>query len=268
MATKCKQTLDELLDVSLLFVLLCVALLYQWQYRKCYGVMVWFAKGNTCTHADWLIALSDDHNNIIGRAECKSCGACDKVVPSVQCASLMPISYQLVYDYLVLVIAVDCWGCRQKASVSGNRELTKLIISLICILCVVYAQGLVADAETVIKTVMKFGSDQWYEIGLALHLNHSQVIATASAIPTHAGRLRALIETRRLQVHDEVVVQELLVACKNIPSGIYGAVEKELKRSGELHWTLSVILIVLRLWHYILFTAVPIAVCNWGCFEL
>ena len=87
--------------------------------------------------------------------------------------------------------------------------------------------------ESIFTAVVRVGSDQWYEIGLKLGLNHAQINDTVHVIPTNPGKLRALIETRRQQVDDdETVVQELRDACVNIASPIFGGVKDDLQRQG------------------------------------
>ena len=88
------------------------------------------------------------------------------------------------------------------------------------------------DVESIITAIIRAGSNQWYGIGLKLGLNHAQINNTTHAMPTNPDKLRALIETRRLQVDDQIVVWELLDACVNIATPIFGVVEEELKRQG------------------------------------
>lgn len=89
----------------------------------------------------------------------------------------------------------------------------------------------IADADLVIAAVIRYGSDNWYEIGLQLGLNHSQVGSAVQSIPRNHGKLRAIIETRRQTMGNEIV-QELLRACNHISFPIYGAVRDELKSQG------------------------------------
>ena len=94
------------------------------------------------------------------------------------------------------------------------------------------------DAESVITAIIRVGSDQWYGIGLKLGFNHAQINDTVYSIPTNPDKLRSLIETRRMQVHDQIVLRELLNACVNIHTPIFGGVEEELKRRGGLTFCL------------------------------
>lgn len=91
----------------------------------------------------------------------------------------------------------------------------------------------IADADTTIAAVTRCGCIHWYVIGLELGLSHPQVMAEVHSIPTHDGKLRAVIETRR-QTPRNAIVQELLKACNNIPNSIAGTVKDELAKQGEL----------------------------------
>ena len=89
------------------------------------------------------------------------------------------------------------------------------------------------EVESIITAVIRVGSNHWYEIRLKLHLSHTQITDTAHTIPTTSGKLRALIETRRLQVDDQTVVRELLDTCVNITTPIFEGVKEELQRQGR-----------------------------------
>ena len=81
--------------------------------------------------------------------------------------------------------------------------------------------------------VVSHGINQWYGLGLALGLEHALIQSIADNKPSHADKLRALIEKKRQQVGSEKLTEELLNACQNIPHPIRGVVEQTLKESSQ-----------------------------------
>ena len=104
-------------------------------------------------------------------------------------------------------------------------------LSCLWLLCALTSSDLlffVVDALTATKAVVRKGQDQWYEIGLELGMEHAEIMASVHAIPSNAGKLRAIIETTRQKVGNESLVEQLMTACKNIPTPIDGDVRQEL----------------------------------------
>ena len=85
-----------------------------------------------------------------------------------------------------------------------------------------------ASVNEVIEAVVKHGSDQWYEIGLALGLTRATIKGTTHQIPNYPGKLRDIIETKRQQAGNEDLKNDLIQVCFKIDAPIGRAVLDEL----------------------------------------
>ena len=89
------------------------------------------------------------------------------------------------------------------------------------------------DFDTVRDAVVKYGCNQWYEIGLNLELNGNEIIDKTHVIPTSTGKLLAVIEAKRVKDGKVKTAEDLLRACYCIPTPIGKQVTDELKK-GEI----------------------------------
>ena len=89
------------------------------------------------------------------------------------------------------------------------------------------------DFDTVRDAVVKYGCNQWYEIGLNLGLNGNEIIDKTHVIPTSTGKLLAVIEAKRVKDGKVKTAEDLLRACYCIPTPIGKQVEDDLKK-GEI----------------------------------
>ena len=82
----------------------------------------------------------------------------------------------------------------------------------------------------VIEAVVKHGSNQWYETGLALGLADAAIMSKTHAIPNYPGKLRAIIEMKRQDVGYEGLRYALVNVCFeiSIDTPIAGSVRDEL----------------------------------------
>ena len=101
-------------------------------------------------------------------------------------------------------------------------------INVMC-LCVGYS----LDFDTVRNAVVKYGFNQWYEIGLNLELNGNEIIDKTHVIPTPTGKLLAVIEAKRVKDGRVKTAEDMLRACYYIPTPIGKQVTDELKK-GEI----------------------------------
>ena len=81
---------------------------------------------------------------------------------------------------------------------------------------------------------MKYGCDQYFNIGLELKMTYPQIKDIVCDVPNGQQKLRLVIETRRQEVGNEAVTYELLNACETISTPIIGAVLEELRDVGEI----------------------------------
>ena len=72
----------------------------------------------------------------------------------------------------------------------------------------------------VIEAVVKHGSNQWYETGLALGLADAAIMGKTHAIPNYPGKLRAIIEMKRQDVGYEGLRHALVKVCFEIDTPI------------------------------------------------
>ena len=89
-----------------------------------------------------------------------------------------------------------------------------------------------SEVDSLVAAVVAHGIDQWYGLGLALGLEHALIKSVADTKPSHADKLRALVEEKRQQVGSEKLREELLKACQNIPRPIRGVVEQTLEETS------------------------------------
>ena len=101
-------------------------------------------------------------------------------------------------------------------------------INVMC-LCVGYS----LDFDTVRDAVVKYGCNQWYEIGLNLGLKGDNIKGETHEIPFPPGKLMAVIEAKRRKDGKVKTAEDLLRACHRIPTPIGKEVEDELKK-GEV----------------------------------
>ena len=101
-------------------------------------------------------------------------------------------------------------------------------INVMC-LCVGYS----LDFDTVRDAVVKYGCNDWYEIGLKLGLNGNEIIDKTHVIPPSTGKLLAVIEAKRVKDGKEKTAEDLLRACYCMSTPIGKQVEDELKK-GEI----------------------------------
>ena len=85
----------------------------------------------------------------------------------------------------------------------------------------------------VIEAVVKHGSDQWYEIGLALEMADAAITSKTHVIPNYPGKLRAIIEMKRQDVGFEGLRNALVQICFKIDTPIAAAVRDELLQVKE-----------------------------------
>jgi hypothetical protein len=76
------------------------------------------------------------------------------------------------------------------------------------------------------QAVLKYGVEQWSNIGVALGFSESQIKDCTYDKPTRARKLQAIIKLKVDQCDIEKTEECLLTACKTIPMLIIGAVEK------------------------------------------
>ena len=102
-------------------------------------------------------------------------------------------------------------------------------INVMC-LCVGYS----LDFDTVKRALVKYGCNQWYEIGMELGLNGNEIKEETHVIPSFPGKLLAIIEAKRMKVGKVKTAEGLLRACYCIPTPIGKEVEDELKKGKIL----------------------------------
>lgn len=105
------------------------------------------------------------------------------------------------------------------------------------------------DPDSLKQAVVRNGADQFYQFGIALGLTHGQIGTTVNTIEGGEGKLLAIINRRKAAVDDAKLQKELIVACKNVASPIWGDVERDLTAQGSLHcinhtWWLGLVLIL------------------------
>ena len=74
------------------------------------------------------------------------------------------------------------------------------------------------------NSVIKYGSSQWYSLGIALGFNNAMIEACTYDIPVSSSKLEALIYRGLAAFGREKLTDLLLNACETIPYPIYGAV--------------------------------------------
>jgi hypothetical protein len=94
------------------------------------------------------------------------------------------------------------------------------------------SHGGIWSFEAVQKCVVKHGQEQWYSFGLALGLTDAEIESKCEGKPTHASKLEAIISYRAQAVGERRTRNELLEACKNVPTPIYGIVLQDLQQMG------------------------------------
>ena len=95
----------------------------------------------------------------------------------------------------------------------------------------------VTDFDTIRKAVAKHISSHWYEIGVELGLDKEEIESVTFDKPSHAGKLLAVIEEKRMAVGTRTTANKLLTACRQISLDVTEAVEEELEKRGELACT-------------------------------
>ncbi|XP_062506531.1 uncharacterized protein LOC134183094 isoform X1 [Corticium candelabrum] len=93
--------------------------------------------------------------------------------------------------------------------------------------------GYSLDFDTVRDAVVKYGCNQWYEIGLKLGLKGDNIKGETHEIPFPTGKLLAVIEAKRRQDGKVKTAEDLLRACYCIPIPIDKEVEDELKKERK-----------------------------------
>ena len=80
----------------------------------------------------------------------------------------------------------------------------------------------------VTQLVIRHGQNQWYAFGVALGYTAAEIESICSNKSTDAERLLAMMHQRTGKIGQKKMDRELLEACKNLPSPIYGTVEDQL----------------------------------------
>ena len=87
--------------------------------------------------------------------------------------------------------------------------------------------------NAVSKAVVKWGHFQFFQLASELGLNRPQIRAVEFCIPSTAGKLRALIETKKGGVGDAKLVDDLFRACSRLDEPIIENVKRELESQGS-----------------------------------
>ena len=85
------------------------------------------------------------------------------------------------------------------------------------------------SAKSIIDAVLKHGATRWFVIGRELGYSANEVKSITREISEFEDKLLAIIEAKSTSVGENKALEDLLVACKNIPNPIFGAVGHELK---------------------------------------
>lgn len=118
----------------------------------------------------------------------------------------------------------------QKGSTAAVRYVTddyELVESLAELMVVLPRPPQAEHHSRVIQVVLEHGSAHWYEIGVALGFNDSEIEGLSYNKPTPSGKLLAILNQATARDGEDKVKEVLLNACKKVK--IYGAVTDELK---------------------------------------
>ena len=85
------------------------------------------------------------------------------------------------------------------------------------------------DAEAIIDAVLKHGASRWYAIGLKLGYSDDEVKTMTCHTSDFADKLLAIVQAKSKSVGERKLLEDLLLACKNISNPIIGAVGHELR---------------------------------------
>ena len=94
--------------------------------------------------------------------------------------------------------------------------------------------NLESDYLAIRRAVSNCGAGQWYEIGLELGMKNDQIKQETRDKSYDAGKVLALIETRRMEFGMKQTIEDLLKACCWIPIPIHNEVLQQWKKGGEM----------------------------------
>ena len=86
----------------------------------------------------------------------------------------------------------------------------------------------------VFKAVLKYGSTQWYSIGLKMGFTDPQIKACTHDMPSLSSKLEAIIEMKVRECGAQATGECVLSACERIPQPIIGSVLDEMSERGRL----------------------------------
>ena len=159
----------------------------------------------------------------------------EKAVVLASIACICVIDYCCCIGHIVSIAFIDS----SSRSSQRERHVLHVHVKLRCSnfyesVCGVSVGRPRAYIDAVISAVVKYGCDLWYEIGRAIGLEASEVRAAADGIPSSKGQLLAVIDKRREQIDDDLMMAELLLdVCRNgLVDPIIVDVEQQLQCQG------------------------------------
>ena len=92
------------------------------------------------------------------------------------------------------------------------------------------AKTLGKSLSKVVQTVIREGQNQWYSFGVAMGFTVAQINGLCFDKPTPAEKLLAITHLKTEMLGEKKTDEELLEACKHLPSPIYGTVQDQLDK--------------------------------------